>query len=561
LLMESAVCFMKILRSVKFQLAMVLLLAAAWKMVLIFWEVVPFNSDEAVVALMARHILMGERPVFFYGQAYMGSLDAFLVALGFLVFGQQVWVIRLVQALLYLGTILTTYWIGKEAFDAPKVGILAALLLAIPTVNVSLYTTASLGGYGEALLIGNLTLLVTLVLVRRRIRMVSGIGKHSLAGSSHFPWLGFGLWGLLVGCGLWANGLTLVFSAPAGLYLFWSLWSSPATWRTKWLAWFALAAGVGFIIGSLPWWIFAAVNGPSHLILELLGTAVAVEQASWLIRTGMHLVNFLLLGLTVIFGLRPPWGVNWLGLPLLPFALAFWVGVMWFFGRKFKKSEPQRSEYALLAGVIGTLLAGFLFTAFGVDPSGRYFLPLAIPLALVAAQMVLCVPRWRWQTAGLVVLVVVYQFWGTMQSGLRFPPGLTTQFYEPSIIDHRADGALVAFLREAGETRGYSNYWVTYPLAFHSREDLIFVPCLPYHQDLRYTPRDDRYVAYDDLVQQSQRVAYITTRNPVLDQYLRDHFKALGVAWQEKQIGDYQVYYHLSSPVRPQEIGLGELSE
>ena len=114
----------------------------------------PFNADEAVVALMARHILQGERPIFFYGQAYMGSLDAFLVAGGFLLLGQQVWVIRLVQALLYGGLIITTIGLGKEACGSWKIGFLAAGLMAIPTVNVTLYTTASLGGYGEALLIG-----------------------------------------------------------------------------------------------------------------------------------------------------------------------------------------------------------------------------------------------------------------------------------------------------------------------------------------------------------------------------------------------------------------------
>ena len=67
--------------------------------------VVPFNADEAVVGLMARHILQGERPIFFYGQAYMGSLDAFLIALGFSLFGEQVWVIRMIQTLLYLPSI------------------------------------------------------------------------------------------------------------------------------------------------------------------------------------------------------------------------------------------------------------------------------------------------------------------------------------------------------------------------------------------------------------------------------------------------------------------------
>jgi 4-amino-4-deoxy-L-arabinose transferase-like glycosyltransferase len=549
---------MNLLRSIKFQIVAVLLLATAWKIVLFFWNVVPFNSDEAVVALMARHILMGERPVFFYGQAYMGSLDAFLVALGFLLLGQQVWVIRLVQLLLYLGTILTTFWIGKEAFDSSQAGILAALLLAVPTVNVALYTTATLGGYGEALLIGNLVLLVAVILVRRRIRMDAALHAHA----GRFPWPGFGVWGLLAGCGLWANGLTLVSSAPAGVYLLWALWKCHAgAQRARGLAGFALAGGAGFLLGSLPWWIFAVANGPSRLVLELLGNAVAVERVPWIARTGMHLVNFLLLGVTVIFGFRPPWAVNWLALPLLPLVLIFWMGVVVFFFRNLKKGQPQRSEYALLAGVIGTLLAGFLFTAFGVDPSGRYFLPLAIPLALVAAQMILNIPRRLWQRAALVALVVGFQFWGTLQCALRYPPGLTTQFYEPSIIDHRADGELIAFLRQQGETRGYSNYWVTYPLAFHSGEEFIFVPRLPYHLDLRYTPRDDRYAPYDALVQQSRRVAYITTRNPALDEYLRAHFNGLSVTWQEKRIGDFQIYYHLSRPVRPQEIGLGELRE
>ena len=56
-----------------------LLINVALKAALLYADVVPFNADEAVVALMGRHILQGERPVFFYGQAYLGSLDAWLV--------------------------------------------------------------------------------------------------------------------------------------------------------------------------------------------------------------------------------------------------------------------------------------------------------------------------------------------------------------------------------------------------------------------------------------------------------------------------------------------------
>lgn len=537
---------MKMFRSSGTLAFLALLMAASWKAVIIIWDVVPFNSDEAVVGLMARHILIGERPVFFYGQSYMGSLDAFLVAFCFGLLGEHVWCIRLAQAMLFLGTVATTMLLGREVFSS-KAGVLAGFLLAIPTVNVSLYTTASLGGYGEALLLGNLILWIVLKVDRRRI---NGEEKRFPTG-----WLG--IWGVLAGMGLWANGLTLVYSIPAGLHLLYTIWRN----RRSWMAPFLLTAGIGFFAGSLPWWVYAGSHGFDGLVLELLGNAVSVEQEPWLVRTWNHLVNFLLLGVSVIFGFRPPWAVRWLALPLIPALIVFWGAVTCFLGQRLSKQSPDRRSYLLLAGVGATLLAGFLFTPFGVDPSGRYFLPLAVPLSLFAAQFILSISRRPWHTVGLAALVIGYQFAGTLQCALMYPPGLTTQFYEPTVIDHRADQELMAFLRSEGETRGYSNYWVSYPLAFLSQEELIYVPRLPYHLDLRYTPRDDRYAPYLEAVEQSPTTAYITTRNPRLDWHLRTQFNALDIRFLEKKIGDYQVYYHLSRAVRPQELGLGDLIE
>ena len=86
---------------------------------------------------------------------------------------------------------------------------------------------------------------------------------------------------------------------------------------------------------------------------------------------------------------------------------------------------------------------------------------------------------------------------------------------------------------------------------------MIFLPRLPYHEDLRYTERDDRYAPYGEVVAQAGRVAYITTRNAALDDQLRQQFEARGVTWQENLIGDYRVFYQLSELVRPEQIGLG----
>jgi hypothetical protein len=217
----------------------------------------------------------------------------------------------------------------------------------------------------------------------------------------------------------------------------------------------------------------------------------------------------------------------------------------------------SRIYYYLLAGVMVLVILGFIFTPFGIDPSGRYFLPFAVPLALLASDAIFSVRfRNKIYSAGICLLLVVYNLCGIIQCAVPSFPGLTTQFDQTTIINHAYDSQLIQFLQDHGETRGYTNYWVAYPLAFLSDEELIFVPALPYHQDLRYTNRDDRYKAYDGMVEASPKVAYITTHNPELDKRLVQEFQAAGIEWNEIFIGDYHIFYNLSKTVRPSEVNL-----
>jgi hypothetical protein len=560
-----------------FGLAGAVFVAAALKISLLVADVVPFNADEAIIALMAKHILHGERPIFFYGQAYMGSLDAYLVALVFKLFGIHVWGVRLVQIVFYSLTIGTTALLGKNLTGKWKVGVLVAWFLAVPNISTTLYTTVSLGGYGEMLLIGNLIFLITLRVVRD---ISSEQDKVSI-----IPWFGLGL---LSGFGLWVFGLTLVYTIPAFTYLAWywirskqsdllgnkSLswrkllairiegdeYSAPVTQSRLWSV-----AFLGLALGAIPWWVYAQQAGLSKLLFELGGGAISgVESLNLLGQIYHHILNLGLFGSTVMFGLRPPWEIRWLALPLAPLVLIFWIGVL-VYAYKQTLSElfldPRDEKFShspLLSGVILMVLVGFVLSPFGADPSGRYFLPVGVIMALFAAQAV-----WKWQAKwgryiwGVVSLVLIFHIWGTVQVGRINPPGITTQFDAVTQIDHSYDQELIDFLRDQGEFRGYTNYWIAYPLAFHSDEDLVFIPRLPYHQDLRYTPRDDRYEAYDRIIDQSDRVAYITTNNPMLDEQLRLGFSNLGATWEEVEIGNYLVFYRLSQRVDPEEIGLG----
>ena len=154
---------------------------------------------------------------------------------------------------------------------------------------------------------------------------------------------------------------------------------------------------------------------------------------------------------------------------------------------------------------------------------------------------------------------MAFNGWGNLQSAAAFPPGLTTQFDAVTQIDQRSLPGLMAFLRAQGETRGYTNYWVEYPLAFASQDELIFTARLPYHADLRYSSRDDRYPPYDALVSASPSAAYITAHLPELDARLRTAFARLGVSYHEAAIGDFHVFYGLSRKVTPTELGWGDM--
>jgi len=521
------------------------LLSILLKAILLVIQSIPFNSDEAIVALMASHILQGARPVFFYGQAYMGSLDAYLVAGGFAILGENVLVVRLVQTILYAGFIVVMSLTVKDAFDSEQAGIITAFLLAIPSVNMTLYTTASLGGYGEALLIGSLQAWLA-------VRMVKKLQSNQIGRQRYWAVQGAILGGL-TGLGLWANALSLVYAAPAGLAVFTALIKEKHLKKNAALPIFLISYLAGFLAGSYPWWGFALQNGFSHLIGELGGSAVAVERSPYGLRVLQHLINFVLLGIPVILGIRPPWEIRWLAIPLAPFALALWVlSFVNFFKGHWRKNGMR---WLLFAPVI-VLMAGFLFTSFGVDPSGRYFLPVGAFLVVTASLFLVERVNDRRIRFGLVGLMLIFNLVGTLQAAFKNPPGITTQFYFPAQVDHQSDDELIEFLKTNQVTRGYSNYWVSYPLAFKSDEEIIFVPVLPYHPDLRYTARDNRYAPYNAIVASSDQLAYITTRNEPLNQRLRAEFTRLGSTWQEKQIGEFHVFYDLEPIIRIDEIRL-----
>jgi hypothetical protein len=154
-----------------------------------------FNSDEAVIGLMARHVLQGELPVYYWGENYIGSVGAFL-ALPFLAaLGWTVPALRAGTLLVVAGVlVLHATLVRRHAGAVAAVGSLG--LLAAPAIPLLDYTTApEPGTFGLVVLVG--TAIFALAHSED-----GGIRRAAAVG-------------LLVGFGAWIKQTTLLYVLAA----------------------------------------------------------------------------------------------------------------------------------------------------------------------------------------------------------------------------------------------------------------------------------------------------------------------------------------------------------
>lgn len=153
--------------------------------------------DTATVGLMALHILKGERPLFYYGQSYMGSLEAYLAAILFKLLGPSEIALSMSPILFSLAWIGATYLLFKELLGT-RAGLIAALCIAVPGWHILWYCIGSYGGYPAAFFFGTAALWVV---VRITGRDVAGLAlwSHALA------------LGVLAGLALWTNFISAAY--------------------------------------------------------------------------------------------------------------------------------------------------------------------------------------------------------------------------------------------------------------------------------------------------------------------------------------------------------------
>lgn len=499
------------LRTTWFALALVLLvlIGLGLRLAVIAGPLGEIDGDEAVVGLMARHIaFLGERPVFYWGQPYLGSLEAFTAAPLFRVFDSSTFLLKLVPTAYSLGFLVLSAVFARQLFGAGA-GLATGAYLAIPPSVWAVWSTKARGGYAEVLFLGEALLLVTLPLARapnRRLAM---------------------LWGLLAGLAFWTHLLAVVYLVPAVLYLVFG--------RGRWSAARIGMLVIGVLLGMLPLLIDNVSNGFRTLAALLQPPDLPVDPVA-------QFVRFFRVGVPVLVGLGQPttsqsmFDQDW---PLRPaghvavaivavLVLAATVLLYTSSVRRLVRCGADRqsapSLLVLLAVVVPPVVALTRFGFFVSEP--RYALPLYSTLPLVVGA--LWGLPWRAARWPIVGALLAFNVWSLVSTDPRL---WRPEDNLDSTTQTRAE--LVQYLESQDRHQMYTDYWIGYPIMFETRETVLAYVI---------SGGFNRYVPPADNVQRTPNPAWVFEPGTDAEQAFLRQLAALGGYADVEQVSVYRVY-------------------
>ena len=217
------------------------------------------NADYAIVVEMVRNMAaFREWPVFFYGQAYMGSLEPSVSALFALLLGPSTFSVCLGTAFFAFLLLPAAYrWSTRIA--GPWAGVASMALLLLGPPGYMQYMGSPRGGYALGLLLIVLLLDEATCLAEQADRLTDRPADKQT--------LSFALLGLYAGLAFWNFWLVLPAVAAAGVLLL-AVYRANLFRPRVWLP-----GLLGFLLGSLPFWLWNATHGWASLASSNSGSA------------------------------------------------------------------------------------------------------------------------------------------------------------------------------------------------------------------------------------------------------------------------------------------------
>ncbi|MEU8262568.1 hypothetical protein AB0C02_18280 [Micromonospora sp. NPDC048999] len=501
------------------------LAGVGYRLVLTLFTVPGSNSDEATFGLAALHIAhRHERPVFLYGQRYMGMLESYLAAplVGWA--GPSWPVLRLPLLALYAVFLWLIYRLTRRLFS-PWLAVFVVGLLALGSERVVRDQLTAVGGRPEVKPAVVAMLLVAVALGERRVR---------------HRWLATGVFGLLAGLALWSDWLIVPYLVVAGLLLLWAVPRDLAGWP-------GLTLVAGFLAGVAPMIkdnLGAPPGQDSWSVFQKISTMPGATP-SWPERVRGGLLE----GVPLAGGLCPSSGcarwAAWFG-PLYLVLLVAAAGLGLVAYRRAPDAAARVRAVACLALVVGAALTllGYVHSALSAtDPMGnaRYLSVLQISLPVVLWPLWLAAAHAARAGTGVAARI------GGAAAGLVLAAltaamvAATVAFVAdaPSIrAEERRARELADTVRRAGLHEVYADYWTCNRLVFNTGEA---VACGVLDGNL--TPGQNRYLPYWRQVGRAERPGYVLAIGSPAERTLRLLLGAQADAAVLAEVGDHRVYH------------------
>lgn len=514
------------------------------------------NADEDTMGIMALHIAYnGAHPIFFYGQHYMGSLEAYIAAAFFRLFGASVFTLRLGPVLMFALFLVNMYLLASLLYSK-KLALITLILLTLGSSIMLDTEIVAIGGYPELLFFGSLALLLATWLV---------LSSDQYSSPRKHLWrlIAYGVWGFALGVGFWSDFLMLTFILVSGLLLLVFCWRE--LYKSA-----VLAVVIGLLVGIFPLIVYNLHALPGENTLNALSNlhyAGSVQLAS--IQAHNHipyepqLRGTMLISLPAITGGAPfCYDTNLMLSGYLSFQnfhcsilhedlIAILVAFVWSLGfiilwtlsvvltlknlwnllkhDRVRTQEVNQSLKRQFSRLILLCSGGLILLLFIMSPASavfpdnaRYLVGLLISTpGLIAPLMGLASDKEEVTTEvsnedqertsnrfklpsfkvvlgrGLLLIIGIVLLFGTINAFLEIPA---------VHANSQKQEALIKGLLQIKATHIYTDYWTCDSIAFLSREQII---CATIDGQLNIQLRYSRYAPYVPIVKADPNSAYV----------------------------------------------------
>jgi hypothetical protein len=445
------------------------------------------TSDDAIPALMGKHISEGQLPpICYYGQQYLGSLSSHVYALFFWLFGYSMLTLKAATLLMYLAFVVVQFLLFRAVFSL-RWAVILSLCYGLPFGQLVFVSLDNASAFPLVLFLGAQLIYVT----------------YQIAYKSRdflIPLLGF-----LMGLSFWTHQITAAFILTSLILLAIKLGPRLKTYGT--------------LI------IYAFLGGLPLVLQEIFGR---FQMATFLFGGGRTILNREKwkgagkLFRSLLFSGKGPPGIFFLAFILLGMAVLFVLALK-------KRGSPAQAVFPLFLIVFSVI---YIFSRFSDKPTIRYLFLLYFCLPVFLAAPFL------WIKNRLKFVLSL-----SLIAGLFFADGRTAYatFYESVKYRHRLYQEMTANIAETGVRYWQGEYWTAYLLTAIGQEKII----IDSFSTNRYLPY--RLLYYN----QQHKDHYILNTEGGRAGNLEQMLTRLGIPFDKKVTGDCTLLYNIDGPVFP----------